>query len=493
MNAYKTFVKRVGLIGITNVLIAISSIILLPLLTKNLSITEYGIWVQIITTSSLIPSIAILGLPYSMVRFLSSVKEKKRIKEEFYSIAFLLFIPSLFALIIMLLCSKYIGAYLLSGNYNVAIILSFIIFVACLNSLTLNYFRTFNQMKKYAFFLFLQAYVNILLIVCFISLGYGILGASIAFLITQIFIFLVTTSLIIKDIGFQIPNFQNAKNYLSFGIPTIPSNLSSWIVDSSDRYVIGILLGTAFVGYYSPGYTLGNIIQMLSVPFSTILLPTLSNHYDKNEKKDLNTLLNYSMKYFLLMAIPAAFGMSILSKQLLLILATPEIAVNGYLITPFVALSALLFGSYNIISNPIILKNKTKIIGIIWIIAAIINLFLNIMVVPYWGIIGAAAVTLISYSVAFIITLYYSSKFFKFNYNPYFIIKSIIASLIMSIIIIRLNPQGPLKVMLTILISVIIYMITLYLMKGIDKKEVKFLKKLFQRTPTDNLRHNYEK
>ena len=66
---YKLFVQRIGLVGITNILIALSSLILLPILTKGLSITEYGTWVLIMTTIALIPNVANLGLPYTMVRF----------------------------------------------------------------------------------------------------------------------------------------------------------------------------------------------------------------------------------------------------------------------------------------------------------------------------------------------------------------------------------------------------------------------------------------
>ena len=479
MSEYKTFIQRIGLIGLVNILVSLSSLILLPILTKNLSINEYGIWIQIITTINLVSALAILGLPYAMIRFLSSTDDKEKIKEEFYSINFLLIIISLVFLVIMLLFSNIITKFLLDGDYKTGFIIPFIIFVVCLNALTLNYFRTFNQMKKYALFLFLQAYLNIIMVSYFIITGHGVFGASIGYLITQISLFLITTILIFKDIGFKIPHFKNVRKYLSFGIPTIPWNLSSWIVDSSDRYVIGILLGTSSVGYYSPGYSLGIIIQMFAVPFSTILLPTLSMKYDKNE--NIVTLLKYSHKYFLLMAIPAVIGMSLLSKNILSILTTPEIALNGYLVTPFIALSALLFGSYSILNNIIILKNKTKLIGSIWIIVAFINLFLNIMVVPYFGILGAAAITLISYLIAFLITVYYCLKFFKFEFDYDFIVKSILASLIMSIPIFKLNPNGLLEIIVTILISVIVYMVTLYSIKGIDKKEVKFLKNLFQK------------
>ena len=87
---------------------------------------------------------------------------------------------------------------------------------------------------------------------------------------------------------------------MSFGLPTIPANLSNWVVNSSDRYVIGIFLDTAAVGYYSPGYTLGNIITMFISPLAFMLPAILAKYYDENNMKEVKTILKYSLKYFLL-------------------------------------------------------------------------------------------------------------------------------------------------------------------------------------------------
>ena len=65
MSEYRLFAQRIGLIGITNLLVNLSGVILLPILTKTLPIEEYGIWTQITVTIGLIPSIVMLGLPYT--------------------------------------------------------------------------------------------------------------------------------------------------------------------------------------------------------------------------------------------------------------------------------------------------------------------------------------------------------------------------------------------------------------------------------------------
>jgi len=416
-------------VGIANLLVALSSLILLPILTKNFSIDDYGIWVQINTTIALLPNLTTLGLPYTMVRFLSAETDKKIIQEGFYSILSMVLISTVIVALLLLVFSKQIALAIFNGNVNVAIILSAIVFLACLNALLLNYFRTFQEMKKYSFFLLMQTYLGVVIVSYLALEGYSIYMVALGLLLANLITFLAMFALIIWSIGFKIPKFTNIREYLSFGVPTIPGNLSSWIVNSSDRYVIGIFLSAAFVGYYSPGYTLGYSISMLMAPFSLLLPSVLPQYYDKNNIEKVSSFLNYSTKYFLLIAIPSAFGLSVLSKPLLSVLTTPEIALNGYLITPLTALSTLIFGVYAIISNVLVLEKKTKVIGSIWIIAATLNLVLNIVLVPYFGIIAAATTTLLAYVVAFILTLRYSTKFFNFDYK--FILKSITASTIM--------------------------------------------------------------
>ena len=479
MNEYKVFVQRIGLVGIANILVALSSLILIPIMTKSFSVSDYGIWVQITTTITLISNFAILGLHNSMIRFLSSEKDKEGIQEGFYSISTIVLASNIIISTLMFLFSKNIADALFNGNVDLAMLLSVIVFFAGLNVLLINYFRTFQQMKRFSIFFIFQTYLGIFIVSYFAISGYGIFITVSGLLISNLAIFLIMISFIILNIGFKLPKLKNLREYLSFGLPTVPAYLSYWTVDSSDRYIIGILLGTAFVGYYNPGYTLGSIIALIYAPFAFLLPSILPKYYDENNIKKVRIFLEYSLKYFLLFAIPAAFGLSVLSKQVLIILTTTAIASNGYLITPFVALSSLLFGISGIINNLIILKKKTKIMGMIWIIAAILNLGLNIILIPYLGIIGAAVTTLLTYSIAFILTIFYLTKIFKFDFELIYILKSVTSSVIMSTIIFLIYPKGILNISITIILAIIIYIFLMFIMKGIDKKEIEIIREIF--------------
>jgi len=70
------------LIGVTNLFVSLTGIILLPILTKNIPVEEYGVWVQINVTIGLVPSVVMLGLPYTMVRFLAAAKKEKKFRRD---------------------------------------------------------------------------------------------------------------------------------------------------------------------------------------------------------------------------------------------------------------------------------------------------------------------------------------------------------------------------------------------------------------------------
>lgn len=478
MSEYKLFGQRIGLIGILNILVSLSGIILLPILTKNLPIEEYGIWVQILVTVGLIPSLATLGLTGGIVRFLAAETEKRKVQDGLYSVIVVVLFTSIFASSLIFLFSQPIADSLFGGRSDLVTVLARIIPVECLNLICLDFFRTFQQIKKYSLFVFLQTYGMVALVAYAVLSDYGVFGAVLSLLVIKIIVLLIMSSLIISDIGIKIPEFSHLKEYLHFGLPIVPGTLSSWIVDSSDKYLIAYMLGMAFVGYYAPGYSLGIVVYTFAAPLSILLFPTLSKIYDEGKVEKVRTYLQYCLKYFLMFAIPSAFGLSLLSKQFLIILATPEIATNGYLVTPFIAVTMLLHGAYRIIAQVIVLVKKTKIIGTVWILAAGINFGLNLVFIPYFGIVGAAVTTLVAYLFAFAFTMYYSRKYFKFDFDLKFILKSVFAAVVMSLVIIIWDPVKTLDIMIVIVVCAGVYALVLVLLKGVKKDEVTFFREM---------------
>ena len=477
MDEYIQFIKRIGIVGIANILISLSGLIFIPIITKNFSTSDYGVWAQVNTLIALVPNIVNLGLPYTMVRFLAAEKDKSVIKESFYSMIALVLASTLIMVFVFLIFSTQIANALFDGNMQIMMIVTVISFLACLNLMFLSYFRTFQQIAYYSAFLVLQTYIGVGVSIALTLMGYPIEVVVLGLLTGYLAVFIVMLLLIVKELGF-IFKFKSLTEELKFAIPTIPNNVSSWVVDSSDKFVIGIALGSVAVGCYSPGYALGSILLMFLTPFAVLLPAVLPQYYEVGDMGKVNTFLTYSMKYYLLIVVPAAVGMSLLSKPILYILTTEVIADGGFMITPLVALGAIFMGIYGIVNNIIILEKKTKILGYIWISVAVLNIILNIISVPYLGIYGAGLATLICYFFAFAVTLIYSNKYAKLPFDYKSIFKIIIASLIMGVFVKFTNPSGIINILIVILIAVLIYFVVLFVLKGIDKKEIDLIKSM---------------
>ncbi|MDD4651097.1 MAG: oligosaccharide flippase family protein [Methanothrix sp.] len=480
MNHRQLLAKRIGLVALTNLLVELNSLIMLPLLTKNLPVSEYGIWVQISVTIGLVPAVALMGLPYSMVRFLPSAKGKENIQEIFYSMAAVIALAGLVASVAIHLLAGPIADALFDGRLLIVKYLSLLIFLECLISIPFGYFRSVQRIKMYSIFIFLKVFFSLLLVIFFVLSGRGIFGAVIGMILSDAVILLAMSYFVMSDLGISMPRFKNIREYLDFGMPTIPSNLSSWIVNSSNRYVIGLLLGTTFVGYFSPSYTLGNMINLFIAPLSFALPAALSKHYDENDLDEVRAILGFSLKFFLAFGIPSAIGVSLLSRPILNVLSTPEIASEGYAITPFIAIGALFLGAYTVVVQILILAKKTLLTGIIWSIAALLNLVLTFFFVPHIGIMGAAIAALVAFGFAFFAASYHANRFLYYHLDYIFIIKSITASIMMTILLLLLKPEGTVGLLSAILAASLVYFAVLFLIKGVDKKEIDFFKNLFK-------------
>lgn len=480
-SSYQKFAKDILIIGITQVLVALSGIILLPLITKTLGAHDYGIWAQVQVTISLVLGFVGLGLPYAMTRFLPAKTNKAEIQEEFYSVFCLVFLATSIVSIILIVAADFIADAFFEGATNIVRITGLIILIWSLDSVFLTVFRTFRQMKKYAIFMIAETYGQIGLIAYLVLNGHGIWSMVLAVLAIRAVIFFILFFLIKSQIGIKRPHFSRIKEYFSFGLPTIPGNVAAWVVASSDRYVIGYFLGASSVGIYSAGYGIGNLPFMLAGIFGFVLPPTLSKLYDEGRMEEVKTHLSYSLKYSLALAIPFVFGATILAEPVLRLFSTPEIASQGYYVVPLVALSSLLWCVYSVVLQILVVQKRMKVVGITWSIAALVNLGSNIIVVPHIGILGAAITTLVAYLLGTSIILYYAMKEFRFSVDWIFIIKSIVASLLMCLAIWIFFPSEAMDTILAVMAGAILYALVLFALKGFKKEEIDFFKRLFRR------------
>jgi O-antigen/teichoic acid export membrane protein len=484
-SAYGLFSHRIALVGATNIIGTVGGIILLPLLTRSMSADHYGIWVQFVVTVTLFPFFVDFGLPVALVRFLAAEKRIERIREGFYSVLAVVLVAAGIASLVFALLAPQIASVLFGGREDVVRIVAMAAFFECVNIVLFNYLRAFQRIKLYSGFQILQTVLLLGLLAPVLLSGLGLIGAVSCFLITRIAIMLTLMGLVVRWLGLIRPRFSRMREFLDFGLPLVPMNLSNWALTSIDRYLIGLFLGVLWVGYYNPGYSLGTILLMIVTPLRFLLPAALSELYDKEMVRRVRTYLSYSLKYFLVLAIPGSVGLGILSKELLLILTTEEIAGEGYLVTPIIAGAMLLYGAQIIMSQVLILKKRTRIIGSVMVAAAIVNIGGNVIAIPLLGMIGAAYSTFVAFAFALVVTTYFAMVHLRFDIDTTAIAKTVLGTLLMLIIIYLMGLFDPftghLGTILRILTGIGVYGCSTFLLGTLSKDEYKFFKGLIRK------------
>lgn len=488
MELNKEYIKfgwQIGYVVSANVILLLFGFIRLPILTKGLGATLYGTWSLIEVTISLIVPFALLGLNMGIIRFLAAEKDKARIREDFLSAFSVVFISGIAFSIFLFLFSDYLAVSIFEGISSSPWIKLASVLILLNTMLRLNgaFFRTFRRIGLHTTFGLVRSAFEIGLIALLVLLGYKLMGVITAVIISGILVNLVMLFIILKQIGFRPPRFSRLGEYLRFGIPLAPNAAIMWIINSSDRYIISYFLGVTAAGIYNAAYAIGSYASFLIMPIGIVLYPTIAKLYEENNLSETRNYLSYSVKYFMMIAIPSAFGLSILAKPILQILTTPEF-IPGSTVVPLVAFSALMSSLYLITAYIIMLAKKTRLLMMLLSISAALNIILNIILIPRMGILGAAVATFIAYGVLGMLTLMITRRYLKFDISMAFILKSAFSSAVMLLCIWLINPESIVSVIISIFAGVIIYFGILILLKGLSREEITFFKKFLK----DNLR-----
>jgi O-antigen/teichoic acid export membrane protein len=230
------------------------------------------------------------------------------------------------------------------------------------------------------------------------------------------------------------------------------------------------------VGIYSAACSFGSLIQLFVSPLQLILLPELSKLYDENNIDEVIIYMSHSLRYFLLITLPAVFGLSALAKPLLSIFTTQDF-LSGWLVIPIIALSGLLAGIVQIFVNTLLIVKKTEIPTYINFAAAILNVLINLFLIPLIGIVGAAISTLIAYFFMAILCTHMSLKYFKHDFYFHDIAKSVLSSVTMYFFVSHFEILTIRELFEVAGMGVLVYLIVMFMLGGFSDHELSLLKK----------------
>ncbi len=388
-----------------NLLVAVAGIISFPIMTRMLSIEQYGILNLISLTMMFLVSLGKAGLQKSIVRFGSEA----RFGGSSFSVAdvYLTALATMLAaaavlqlgwsllsqllpyawlkdqriyVIFLLAGPMVVGQTVYSGLTNVL--------VSEKQSIQLN---VAEIIKRYSGLLFLIAGLY-----WFEEKLYGyyvMIGLHEVLFCLILFIWLnrhlkVTQGRVKLDLSSQL---------LRYGIPLIGFELLTNVFSYGDRFLINYYLNSEQLGYYSAAYNLCIYIKMIFVAsLTTAVVPMFMDLWEKQGKTATEEFLNVTLRYFMLLAIPAVFGITAVATDLMRFLAGEQyLAAAG--VVPLVVIGMFIDGATAMTAAGLQIQKRTSLMMVIMGAAAVFNISINLVLIPWFGISGAALATLLSY------------------------------------------------------------------------------------------------
>ncbi len=409
MSDYGAFVKNNLIVLSGHLLIYGQGVILMPIIIKTIGVQVYGGYCILISMVGFVVGISSLGVGFQRSRFLPSAPDPESRHALFYPQFFFQFASLILLSFALIWLFPTLDRLLLKGDvtFSIGLVVPYFIFYLFYRQTT-DYFRYTHRINYFNFSTLSYACLNIAFILLLFSLAYK-LTINVLFTIQIISFVLVALPLTLKmvrEIGFTItlPKIRQLVEDIKLGFPLVLVFLVDFILNSSDRYVVTAFISITAVGYYNSAYALGSLIILLPKISGVVLPPLLSKAVDSANEAEARQMVNYTVKGFLMVAIPFVVGSAVMSKSLLTLLANAEVAANAFLVTPIVALGTLFYGLNIIMSNVLFVRLRTAMIFKVNAISAVMNLGLNLLIfsiIP--NILVAAITTLLSYLLVFII------------------------------------------------------------------------------------------
>lgn len=390
--------------GVARILGGFFSFIAVFLLTYLFSESEIGEYNLILSTVNIIASLSTLWLSQSVLRYYDENKD-------------------LGAVILLLGASTIAGicAYLIFNVFAdqthsiwpyayIVLMVFYNVFDAV--------FRRARRLKDYVMLELLLAIGRVfpMLFLAKLTHDYNMIFASQCIVVAFFLVYL----LIKEHEAFKTTNYSVSKRmfrqYMKFGLPLMGLAISNWFLTTSDRYIIKFYDSNKEVGIYSTNYNLANSIYMM---FSLIVVnayhPIIMKEWNKDKKETLH-LVSHALDLYIMLMVPVTFY-GCLKSNILLGLFKGNLYASQYWIFNWTALGIFFYGISLLFHKFYELTQRTNVILLLNIIAALSNIIMNFTMIPFWGYGIAAFTTFLSYIIYILIVRLLTFRKFKVHIN----------------------------------------------------------------------------
>ncbi len=418
MNRYKKLFSTTFILGIGTFSSKILTFLLVPLYTHVLSTGEYGIVDLLVQTANLLIPLVSLGINEGILRFGVDGDTDHR---TVFTTGFVTILIGFAGF-----CALYPAVQFLpiAEGYTHWIY----VFVLCsmLHYLCARFTKAIGHVRLFAVSGVLGTALTLSLDILFlVVLRLGILGYILAIVLSDVctIIFLTVSAKLYRFLRFRYLEKATWRAMLKYSIPLIPTTVLWWITDVSDRYLVKNIVGADANGLYAVSYKIPTIMILLCGIFMDAWqLSVLSEKSDEERRDFFSKVFSmYQSVMFL-----AAGGLIVFAKVITKILVADDFYASWEYI-PTLIIATVFSCLVTFLGSIYVVTKRSK--STLWttMVGAIGNIIGNILLIPVWGVHGAAISTAVSYGLVFLIRALHTRRLIPMQWDmPRFIFNLVI-------------------------------------------------------------------
>lgn len=407
MDKYKKLLSNTLILSVGTFASKLLVYFLMPLYTAILSKEQYGTADLITNAANLLIPFCCIGITHGVFRFAADEEENNKVI--FSSGATVLLCTSAVFLLVSPLIS------LVSYFDGFAWLLTFYVISSNFHTLAKEYIRAKGYMKLYAFQGILGTALTIAFNILFlIPMKLGVTGYVLSVAVADAVgtVFLIIYAKLYKDFSFKFVSKIKIMEMLKYSLPMMPTTVIWWVTNVSDRFMVTYFWGSAENGIYSAAYKIPTIIALVAGVFNEAWqISAISESKDKEEVKNFfsEVFERYGAVLFL------GCSMLIPFTQLATRILLDESYFEAWSFMPVLLLATVFSSLVTFIGTIYTVKKKTAMSLITAALGAVLNIILNLTLIPEMGAQGAGIATAISYFAVFACRAIHSKSFMPFD------------------------------------------------------------------------------
>ena len=407
MNRYKKLFSDTVILGLGTFGSKLLVFLLMPLYTAWLSTTQYSTAELITSTANLLIPLACVGISNGIFRFAAEREANKKA----------VFSSSLALLGIgfggfLLLCPLLSLIDYFTG-YTWLIVL-YVLF-ADLQAVCAQYIRAIDRTRLFAIQGILNTVLTILFNVIFLVVfDLGVVGYVLSVIVGNLFttVFLVIRAKLWQVFSLSSIDRRMMKDLLRFSLPLIPTTVCWLITDLSDRYMVTYFCGDHINGIYSAAYKIPTIVNLISGIFMQAW--QVSAVAQSSDEEACKSFYSEVFRGFLSVIMIGAAGLILLSRFLSGLLLNSAY-FEAWQFMPTLLCATALEAIVSFLATVYMVRKKSMHSFLTAMVGTLLNIALNLLLIPTWGALGAAVATLASYAAVLIVRMIDAPRIIKFR------------------------------------------------------------------------------